>query len=143
MFFRERSMPAEFPLPSVSSSNPAPLFYEQLPDEFVVSSTKYDDGGVDYKLQAGGSGVKTYVLKYDGLTLALAQILDNWVATMFYSEDEGSAYGANFREHVPGTVWTDTSGTLQANVHIAPGGFKKGHNKVWSQSREFILVKSP
>lgn len=134
-------MPAEFPLPSVSGSNPIPLFYEKEPEEFVVGKTLYDDGGADYKLQHGGSGVKRFVFKYDGLTKAQADILDNWAATMFYSEDEGSGFGANMREHVPGTAWTDTSGTLHANVHIAAGGYRKSHVKSWSNAREFVLEK--
>jgi hypothetical protein len=136
-------MPAEYPSPSVSGSNPEPLFYEAAPEEHVVNRTIYDDNGADTALQTGGVGRKVWAIKYDGLTLAQAAILDNWAASMFYSPEEGSAYGANFREHVPGTVWTDTSGTLHSNVHIAPGGYKKGHAKTWSQSREFILEKRP
>jgi|ERR1051325_7321278 hypothetical protein len=134
-------MPAEFPLPSVSGSNPTPLYFEMLPEEFSVGVTKYDDGGADYKLQHGGSGVKRWVIKYDGLTTAQSDILDAWVASMFYSEDEGSAYGANFRHHIPGEAWTSTAGTLYANVHISPGGFKKSHTKTWIQAREFQLEK--
>jgi len=134
-------MPAEFPFPSVSGSNPIPLFYEKLPERFNVGRTIYDDSGVDKKLQSGGAGVKTYVIRYDGLTAAEAAILDNWAATMFYSEDEGSAYACNFREHVAGTAWTDTSGTLLSNVYIAAGGYKKSHEKTWSNAREFLMEK--
>lgn len=136
-------MPAEFPLPSVSGSNPIPLFYEAEPESFSVGSTEYDDSGKDYKLQHGGSGVKRWVLKYDGLTKAQADILDNWAVTMFYSEDEGSAYGANYRAHVPGEAWTSTNGTLYSAVHIAAGGYRKSHEKTWSNGREFILEKRP
>lgn len=137
-------MPTEFPLPSVSGSNPSPLFFEQQPEEFVVGKTVYDDNGADYKLQHGGSGRKSWVIKYDGLTLAQAAILDAWAATMFYSPEEGSAYGANLREHVPGTPYTDGSGTLYSNVHIAPGGYKRSHVKAANiQAREFILEKRP
>lgn len=136
-------MPSEYPLPSVNSSFPTPLYFEMLPEEFVVGRTTYDDGGADFKLQHGGAGVKRWILKYDGLTTAQSDILDAWVASMFYSEDEGSAYGANFRHHVPGDYWTSTAGTLYANVHISPGGFKKSHTKTWIQAREFQLEKRP
>ena len=114
-----------------------------LPEEFVVGRTIYDDNGADYKLQSGGAGKKTWVIKYDGLTLAQAAILDAWVVSMFYSDDQGSAYGANFRHHVAGTLWTDGSGTLYANVHIAPGGYKTSHTLAAIQAREFILEKRP
>lgn len=134
-------MPAEFPFPSVNSTYPIPLFYEQEPEEFVVGRTIYDDNGADHKLQVGGSGRLVYRVRYDGLTLAEAAILDAWAVSMFYSPDEGSAYGANMREHVPGTAWTDTSGTLRSNVHIAPGGYRKSHTQAIIQAREFILEK--
>ena len=136
-------MAAEFPLPSVSGSNPIPAFFEQQPEEFVVGRTIYDDNGADYKLQHGGSGVKRWSVRYNGLDLTEAAILDSWAATMFYSEESGSAVGANFRHHVAGTLWSDASGTLYTNVHIAPGGYKKSHTRTWNQSREFILEKRP
>jgi hypothetical protein len=132
---------AEFPSPSVSGSNPIPLFYEELPQEFIVGQTTYDDGGADFKLQAGGSGVRRWRLDYDGLTLAEAAILDAHLAACFYSSDQGSAVGFNFRAHVPGTVWTDTSGTLYSNVHYEK--YETGHSKVWSQKRSVVLIKRP
>ena len=134
---------AEFPLPSVSGSNPIPLFFELAPEEFRVDRTIYDDNGADYKLQNGGTGKKTWTVRYDGLTVAEATILDNWAATAFYSEDNGSAYGFNFRHHVPGTAWSDTSGTLYSNVHIAPGGYRRSHTKAIVLSREFLFEKRP
>lgn len=136
-------MAAEFPLPHVLSTNPIPLYFEIQAQEFVVGKTIYDDGGADYKLQHGGSGVRRWLLRYDGLDLTQAAVLDNWAATMFYSPDEGSAVGANFREHVPGSAWTSGAGTLYTGVHIAPGGYRKSHTKVNSQAREFILEKRP
>lgn len=134
-------MPAEFPLPSVSAANPTPESFEAMPEEFVVSRTIYDDNGADTALQVGGVGVKTWVIRYNGLTKAEADILDNWAATMFYSSDNGSAFGSAFREHIQGTVYTDTSGTLYSGVHISPGGYKRSHSKTWAQVREFTLEK--
>lgn len=129
-------MPAEFPLPSVSSSNPVPLFFEMQPEEFVVSRTIYDDSGADYKLQHGGVGKKTWIIRYDGLLLAEAAILDAWAASMFYDPENGSAYGANFRDRDTGVLYT--------NVHIAPGGYKVSHLKTATiQAREFILERRP
>lgn len=134
---------AEFPLPHVSGSNPIPLFYEALPEEFRVSRTIYDDNGADTALQHGGSGRKVWSLKYDGLTAAEAAILDNWVATTFYDPENGSAYGFNFRAHVVGSAWTSSGGTLYANVHIAPGGYVKSHTLANVCAREFNLEKRP
>jgi hypothetical protein len=134
---------AEFPLPSVSGSNPIPAFFDLLPEEFTVSRTIYDDGGADYKLQAGGTGVKTWVIKYVLLSIAQAAILDSWAATVFYNEDNGSAVGFNLRHHIAGDTWSSTSGALYSNCHIAPGGFKKSHNKTHQQSREFTIEKRP
>lgn len=136
-------MPAEFPLPSASGSNPIPLFYEKEPEEFSVGRTIYDDNGADHKLQHGGAGVKRFVLRYDGLTAAQAAILDNHLASAFYSEDEGSAYGFNFREHLATEAWTSTNGTLHSNVHYAPGGYRKSHIKADICAREILLEKRP
>jgi hypothetical protein len=136
-------MAAEFPLPSVSSSYPIPAYFELQPEEFVVSKTVYDDGGADYKLQAGGSGVKRWVIRYVLLTLAQAAILDAHLASTFYSPEEGSAIGFTFRHHIPGESWSSTNGTLYANCHYAADGYKVGHTKTWSQSREVIIEKRP
>src|SRR5687767_7119780 len=134
-------MPAEFPFPHVNSTYPIPSHFQAEPEEFVVGRTIYDDNGADYKLQVGGVGRKSWIVRYTVISLAAAAILDAWAISMFYSPEEGSAYGANFREHVAGTAWTDAGGTLYANVHIAPGGYRKSHTKVGIQSREFILEK--
>ena len=134
-------MPAEFPFPSVNSTYPTPSFYEAQPEEFVVGRTIYDDNGADYKLQTGGVGKKSWAIRYGPISLAAAAILDAWAVSMFYSPEEGSAFGANFREHIPGDFWTSTAGTLVANVHIAPGGYKKSHSKQIAQYREFVLEK--
>ena len=136
-------MPAEFPSQAANSSNPHPLFWEKQPERFVVERTIYDDNGADTKLQHGGVGLKQWIIRYNGLTYAQFLILANWVATMFYNEEEGSAWGANFRDHVPGTAYTDTSGTLYSNVHIAPGGYKHSHDKSHIWSIELILEKRP
>jgi hypothetical protein len=136
-------MAAEFPLPPVNSNNPIPAFFELQPEEFVVSRTIYDDNGADYKLQAGGSGVKRWIIRYVVLTIAQAAILDAHLASTFYSEDEGSAVGFNFRHHIPGDAWSSTAGTLFANCHYAPGGYKKNHSKTHIASREIIIEKRP
>jgi hypothetical protein len=134
---------AEYPLPSVSSSNPIPLFFERAQEEFIVNRTIYDDNGADTALQAGGSGLIVWHIRYDGLTLAEAAILDAHLATAFYSADEGSAYGFNFRHHIPGDTWSSTAGTLYANCHYSPGGYSKSHTHTGSQAREIVIEKRP
>lgn len=110
-------------------------------EEFVIGRTIYDDNGADYKLQHGGAGLKRWIIKYDGLTAAQAAIIDAHLASCFYSEDEGSAYGFNLRHHIGGEDWTSTNGTLYSGVHYAPGGYRKSHIKVEIQSREIVLEK--
>lgn len=136
-------MPSEFPLPSVNSTYPVPLFYQEEPEGFRVHRTIFDDNGHEKSLQAGASGVRTFSIRYDGLFPADSLILDTWAESMFYDPENGSAYGANFRCHVPGTIWTNTSGELLANVYIAPGGYRKSHSQATIQSREFILEHRP
>lgn len=134
---------AEFPLPSVSSNNPIPLFFELAPEEFIVTRTIYDDNGADTALQSGGSGRLVWTIRYDGLSLAQAAILDAHVAAAFYSPDEGSGFGFNFRHHIPGDTWSSTAGTLYANCHYAPGGYTKSHTHTGSQARQIIIEKRP
>lgn len=134
---------AEFPFPSVSSTNPIPLYYERLPEEFRTHIHVYDDNGADYGLQTGGTGLTVFIIRYDGLTLTEAALLDNWAATTFYDPENGSAYGFNFRHHIAGTAWTSTAGTLYANCHIGPGGYKTSHTQAQIQAREFIIWKRP
>ena len=126
---------AEFPLPSVLGTNPIPSFFEIQPEEFVVGRTLYDDGGADYKLQSGGNGKKAWIVRYNVLTAAQAAVLISWAATTFYSPDEGSAWGFNFRDR-------DTA-VLYTNCHIAPGGYKKSHTKTWIWNFEFLIEKRP
>lgn len=131
---------AEFPLPSTNSSNPIPLYFELQSESFSVGRIIYDDGGADYALQSS-LGVKRWIVRYDGLTLAQAALIDAHVASAFYSEDEGSAYGFNLRDHIQGDTWSSTAGTLYGSVHYAPGGYKRSHTKTWVQAREIILEK--
>lgn len=134
---------AEFPLPSVSGSNPIPLFFEQQTEEFKVSLTTYDDGGVDTALQAGGSGRLPWIIKYDGLTLAQVAILKAHVASAAYDPENGSAYSFNFRAHIAGDSWTSTAGTLYSGVRYSAGGFVLSHSKTWIWSVEILLEKTP
>lgn len=117
------------------------MYFEMLPEQFVVNRIVFDDGGADYALQTGGVGLRTWIIKYDGLFPAEAAILDAWVASMFYSEEEGSAFGANLRHHIAGEAWTSTNGTLYSNVHIK--SFKTSHSHAAILVREFVLEQRP
>lgn len=125
-------------MPRVSASNPRPVYYEALREEFVVSRTIYDDNGADYKLQNGGAGMKRWVIKYDGLTADEAAIFDAHVDSAFYSPDEGSAFGFQLHDYV-----TDV---LYGSVHYAPGGYRTSHTRGGTGgagcfAREIILEK--
>lgn len=126
---------AEFPMPSLSSSNPVPLVFYILPEKFQVGTTKYDDGGMDTKLQAGGTGIKTWVLEYDGMTEALAALLDNHMATAKLADDGSpSAYTFNFRDRDTAILY---SGVRYLKYE------RPAHKKRWVQARSITLVKYP
>lgn len=126
---------AEFPLPSVSGSNPAPLFFEAQTEEFKVNVVLYDDNGADFMLQAGGSGKLGWILKYDGLSLALMTIIHNHVVSAAYDPENGSGRSFNLRDRDTGVLYT--------NVRYAPGGYTRSHTKTWIWSIEIILEKRP
>lgn len=121
---------------SVSGSNPKPSCFYQLPETFVVTSSEFDDGGMDFALQCGGAGVKMWILEYAVITLAEAAILDAHLATAGYSPEMGSASSFNFRDR-------DTA-TLYSGVRYAPSGFERQkHRNRQSQARMVKLVKYP
>lgn len=127
---------AEFPMDSVSGSNPRPLDFTPLPEKFSGGKRVYDDGGVDASLQHGGSGVRVWRLSYRGLTIAQAAILDSHFASAKWLEAEGmSAETFNFRER------SDIGTTLYAGVRYQK--YEVSHSKTWIQNREVELVKFP
>lgn len=126
---------AEFPLPSVSGSNPYPLFFDSLTEEFRVHITVYDDNGADFALQAGGSGKLTWLIRYDGLSRTEAAILDAHVASAAYDPDNGSGRSFNMRDKITAVLYT--------NVRYAAGGYTRNHSNVDCQSRVIILEKRP
>lgn len=124
---------AEYPLPSVSGSNPNPLIWYQLPEEFQVGSTDYDDGGKDVKLQHGGTGIKRWVLQYNGQTAAQIAPLDAHMLLARLDANGLSANTFNYR---------DRDGTLYSGVRYEK--FERvAHSKIWSQARNVQLVKFP
>lgn len=126
---------AEYPMPSVSASNPWPLLFFMQPELYQVSVAEYDDGGLDFALQCGGSGIKRWILRYDGLSQVQAAILDAHLASAAYSEEHGSARSFNFRDKFTTTLYT--------NVRYAPGGYARSHVHIGCQSREVVLEKRP
>ncbi len=126
---------AEYPMVSTSASNPRPLFFDALTEEFRVHMTIYDDNGADFALQAGGSGKRTWILRYNGLERSEAAILDAHVASAAYDPENGSGRSFNFRDR-------DTA-VLYTNVRYAAGGYVRNHTNIDSQSREVILEKRP
>lgn len=125
---------AEFPLPSVSGSNPAPLIWYQIqPEVFQVGFTEYDDGGRDFKLQNGGNGIRSWFLFYDGLTAALSAILDSHTLTAKLNAEGLSAFSFNYR---------DRDGTLYSGVRYVKYE-RPQHKRIWMQTRSITLAKFP
>lgn len=127
-------MPAEFPLPSVSGSNPDPLVTYKLPIDYQVDFTEYDDGGRDFALRSGGTGIQRWYLFYDGMTAAEAAILDAWIETVKLGPDGMSAYSANFRDPDTATLYTG----VRVESYDRPV-----HKLKAVQTRTVMLVKYP
>lgn len=125
---------AEFPLPSVSGSNPFPnVWYQVQPEIFQVGFTEYDDGGRDFKLQHGGVGIKRWFLLYTGKGVADVAILDAHALSAKIGPDGLSAFGFNYR---------DRDGTLYANVRYARYE-RPQHKLLHIQQRIIELIKFP
>ena len=125
---------AEFPLPSVSSSNPFPnIWYQLQPEVFQVGFTEYDDGGRDFKLQNGGNGIKRWALIYTGKSAALVAILDAHALSAKVGPDGLSAFSFNYR---------DRDGTLYSGVRYEKYE-RPQHVGLHNQQRVVGLVKYP
>lgn len=124
---------AEFPLPSVSGSNPTPNVWMEMPQEFQMSYTPYDDGGRDFKLQNGGNGIRRWRLIYTGLNTTMAAIFDNHALSAKLNTDGMSAFAFNYR---------DRDGTLYSGVRYESYE-RVQHVKVNNQQRAITLVKFP
>ena len=119
---------------SVSSSNPRPLVFYEMPETFNVEFTEYDDKGRDFKLQSGGNGVKRWFIFYDGLTSAEAAILDAHMLSAKLDENGLSANSFNFRDR-------DTT-TLYSGVRYER--YERPAHKLKNiQTRTIQLVKFP
>lgn len=126
---------AEYPLPSTDSGNPDPLISYKLLDKFQVDSIHFDDGGVATALRSGGVGIQRWYLFYDGLTAALAAILDAHVALAKLSDDgQPSAETFNMRDVDSGTLY----GGVRYQSYDRPI-----HKNKDIQTRTVILVKFP
>lgn len=104
-----------------------------MPEIFQVGFTAYDDGGRDFKLQNGGNGIKRWILVYDGLTAALAAILDAHMLTAKLDESGLSAFSFNYRHR-------DT--TLYSGVRYEKYE-RPQHKRIWVQTRNITLIKFP
>lgn len=126
---------AEFPSPSVNSSNPDPLVSYKLLDKFQVDSTVYDDGGVDTALRNGGNGTQRWYLFYDGLTALQAALLDAHVALAKLPEGDGpSAFSFNYRDVDSAILY----GSVRYQSYERPV-----HKQKDIQTRTIQLVKYP
>lgn len=126
---------AEYPTPSVNSSNPDPLVSYKLPSKHTVDTTTYDDGAVDAARRSGGSGVQRWYLFYDGLTAAQAALIDAHADAAILPEGDGpSAISFNYRDV--------DSGTLYGGVRYQ--SFERPiHKQKDIQQRVIYLVKYP
>lgn len=121
---------------SVSGSNPRPHEFTSYPEKFSGGKSVYDDGGVDTRLQHGGSGTRVWLLVYDGLTFAQAAILDAHFTLAKWLESESmSAESFNFRER------SDIGTTLYGGVRYTK--YEVSHTKTHIQRRVVELTRFP
>lgn len=125
---------AEFPLPALNAANPDPLVTYKLPNENPQDSTEYDDGGRDFALRSGGTGIQRWYLFYDGMTAAEAAILDSWIETVRLGPDGLAAYASTFRD-------PDTA-ILYSGVRVESYD-RPVHKLKAVQTRTVTLVKFP
>lgn len=125
---------AEFPMDSVSGSNPRPHNFTAQPSKFKGAAITYDDGGVDAALQYGGTGTLVWDFDYDGLTRVEVAPIDSHFNAAKWLEDEGmSAETFNFRDR--------DSGILYSGVRYTK--FEVSHMLVDVQRRVVQLTKFP
>ena len=125
---------SEYPMVSTSGSNPPVNHFTELPEKFSGAKTTYDDGGIDAALQHGGTGVRRWILKYEGLTAALYAIILSHFNTAKWLEDEGiSAFTFNFRARDSGVLYTGCRYTK----------FEVSHTKTWINFIEVEITRFP
>lgn len=124
---------AEFPLPSVSGSNPLPNVWYELPQVYQVGHTEFDDGGRDFKLQNGGQGIRRWILIYTGKSVASVALLDAHMLTAKLDSNGMSAFAFNYR---------DRDGTLLSGVRYEKYE-RPEHKLLANQRRSIQLVKFP
>jgi hypothetical protein len=123
-------MVAEFP----TNTTLIRLYEDEMPGQHPVTvSPRFRDGSRDFNLDADVK-IRQWQIKYDGLTLVQAALLDDHVEAARYNDETGSAYSFPF---------TPRGGSVLANVRYAPSGYQRRHIKTDIQARDVILIKYP
>ena len=126
--------PAVFPSLAASSSNPRPLIFYKMPNVYQTAFTEYDDGGRDFALQHGGTGIQRWYISYDGLTAVEAAILDSHAESAKLGPDGFSAYTFGFTDRDTSVVYTG----VRYQSYERPA-----HKNKDIQSRTIVLVRFP
>lgn len=132
-FYLEGSMPvAEYPSLTTAHTSLYPFSVYPLRPAYQIGFTQYDDGGRDFKLQNGGTGILRWIIDYSGLTAAQAATLDAHADSAMLDESGMSAFSFNFRDRDTGTLYSG----VRYEVYSRPA-----HTHKDIQSRHVQLVK--
>lgn len=121
--------------PTVAFSGPKPLNYFKRAKDYkeITDISEFDDGGRDTNEHASDAP-QYYELFYDGLTETEADVLDDHYNTNRLS-------GTFSFQEPRNEPWTGTTGST---VTVRYESYERvKHDKVWSQSRRVVLVKTP
>jgi len=92
----------------------------------VTASHQYDDGGMSFN-KSDDTGIYTWELEYDGLTVLQAYNLDYH---NFLAQGETNDF-----------TFTDRDSTDWTGVRYK--SYEQDHSKTWSQKRKVVLCKYP
>lgn len=126
-------MPNEYPTVAFGGAKPLSYFKHAKDYKQITDFSEFEDLGRDTNEHASDAP-QLYELFYDGLTETQAKVLDDHFNTNRYS-------GTFSFQEPRNEPWTGTTGstvTVRYETYERPK-----HEKVWSQSRRAVLIKTP
>lgn len=125
-------MPNEFPTPAFGGARY--MKYRKLAKDYseITDFAHFDDGGLDTNQHASDTAQR-YEFTYNGLTETQAKVFDDHFTINKLS-------GTFTLQEPRNEPWTGTTGS---SVTVRYESYERDHEKVWSQSRRIVLIKTP